>query len=266
MPFRSALITGASSGIGAAFARALPAETDLLLGGRDRAALDRLAGELARPGRRVEPVAADLATAAGRETVIAAAQAFEPDLLVNNAGFGVLAPMIDNDAAVEHDMVAVNCLAVVELTRALVPGMIARAADHRRAGLIIVSSTVAFAPLPFMATYAATKAFDLFLGAALAEELRGRPIDVLALCPGGTDTAFAARAGTPGRRTGVLARKTAARVAREGLAALGRRPVHIVGAGNRLLIALAAIAPRRLAGPLVGRVMRRTLAVVSRRT
>ena len=119
--YRMALITGATSGIGAAFSAALPPETGLLLTGRDP---DRLAAEAdlhRREGRRIETVAADLATEQGREAVIAAARALHVDLLVNNAGFGKFGPSLENGREVELDMVAVNVTAVVDLIHALLP-------------------------------------------------------------------------------------------------------------------------------------------------
>ena len=252
--FRSALVTGASSGIGAAFARLLPAETRLLLTGRDRTALERLRDELAAP-ERVDIVVADLALATERPRVIDAAEARAIDLLINNAGLGAFGPVIDNDPAREAEMAEVNVVAPVVLTRALLPGMLARArADGRRGGIIVVASVAAFAPMARFATYAATKAFDLHYAEALASELAGSPIDVLALCPGATRTAFGARAGLPG---GSPVSHSAERVARDGLAALGRRTVEVVGAANLA----AALSLRHLPRPLI----RRGVAAVSAR-
>lgn len=238
-----ALITGASSSIGAAFARALPAATGLLLTGRDGAALDALAREVARDGRAVETVVADLAEDAGRGRLLDAVADQPLDLLVNNAGLGRFGAMTDNAPEIERAMVEVNVVAPTLLTRALLPGMLARARqDGRRAGVIVVASIAAFAPLPFLSTYAATKAFDLYLAEGLAGEMKGEPVDVLALCPGPTRTEFFARAGGEG-----MARSGAAepaQVAREGLRALGRTSVHVVGGGNRAYTALTRLIPR----------------------
>jgi short-subunit dehydrogenase len=259
MTYQFAAITGATSGIGAAFARVLPAETGLLLSGRNEARLAELRTSLARPGRRIETVAADLATEAGRARLIAAARALPIDLLVNNAGLGRVGGVIDNPEAAEREMVEVNVVAVAVLGRALLPDMIARAeAAGRRAGLIVVASTAAFQPCPYIATYGATKAFDLIYAEALAVELKDRAIDVLALCPGGTDTAFFERAGTSAREFGRLAPPE--RVAREGLAALGRRRVHVVGALNRLGAMLVRFPPRRAVADISGRALRRLIS------
>lgn len=245
MAYGFALITGATSGIGEAFAKALPAETNLFLTGRNEARLAELAGSLGRNGRRIETLAADLASASGRAAVIARATGLPIDLLINNAGLGHLGRVIDNPAEREREMVEVNCLATVVLTRALLPDMLARAeAARRRAGVIVVASTAAHTPLPYLATYAATKAFDLFFADALAGEMAGLPIDVLALCPGSTRTNFFARAEFDKGEPSPMA--SADRVARQGLAALGRRRVHIVGGANRVAIVAARLLPRFL--------------------
>lgn len=251
-----ALITGASSGIGAAFARLLPRTTGLLLSGRDEARLAALRDELAAEGRTVETLTADLATEAGRAALIEGCWERPVDLLINNAGFGRYGAFTENPAEVEAEMVLVNCLAPVAVTRALLPGMVERArASGRRAGLIVVASTAAFFPLPRLATYTATKAFDLSFAESLAGELAGEPVDVLALCPGATRTAFFERAGMDGAGSTLTAAPE--KVAREGLAALGRRPVHIVGAANRLAAAAARRMPRTLVRAGASRAMTR---------
>lgn len=263
MPTRweHAYITGASSGIGEAMARALPPATRLLLHGRDAARLGSVAEGLARQGRAVAVVAADLATEAGRQAAADAGRSCAIDLLVCNAGFGALGPHLQNDPAAETDMVAVNCMATVAISRALLPDMLARArASGRRCGMIVVASVAGFAPLPYFATYAATKAFDLFFAEAIAEELRDDPIDVLALCPGVTATRFFARTGNAEAARRLMAGgqgHSAARVARDALAALGRQRVLVVGAGNRLATLVPRLAPRRLWSAMAGVAMKR---------
>jgi short-subunit dehydrogenase len=245
MAYTCALISGATGGIGEAFARELPASTDLFLTGRNAGRLAVLAGELAAAGRVVETLAADLAEESGRQALIARAAELPLDLLVNNAGLGYFGPLLEHGPEQECEMIQVNCLAPVLLTRALLPDMLARAAAQgQRAGLIIVASTAAFFPLPGLATYTATKAFDLSFAESLAGELHGEPLDVLALCPGATRTNFFDRSGLPSLRPGNMA--SPRQVAREGLAALGRRTVHVVGGTNRLAAAAARLAPRPL--------------------
>jgi short-subunit dehydrogenase len=252
MEYRSALVTGATSGIGEAFARALPRATTLLLTGRDHDRLSKLAQELALNGRPVQTVLADLGGAEGRRAVIGAAEAAAVDLVINNAGIGKLGRVMENPEDREAEMVQVNVAAPVEISRALLPGMLRRAqTSARRCGLINVASTAAFQPMPYFATYAATKAFLLHYTEALAEELDKEPIDVLALCPGATDTRFFARAGVdkPGF--------TAERVAREGLQSLGHRTVHVVGPGNYLASAAVRFLPRRFVTAAVETVMQK---------
>ena len=235
-PYRFALVTGASSGIGAAFARALPAETSLLLTARNAEALTQEQHALSRPGRTVEVLSADLTTEEGRQALIAKAEALGIDLLINNAGVGPFGAVAANAPEDERATVELNVTATVVLTRALLPGMIDRAAAaSRRAGLLLVSSTTAFQPVPYLATYSASKSFILSYGESLAVELRRRPIDVLVLCPGATRTRFGARSGF--QVSTLPGAADADDVAREGLSALGRRTVHVCGVGKRTVLA-----------------------------
>jgi uncharacterized protein len=252
--YRMALITGGSAGLGRAFAHALPPTTGLLLVARDRARLEALQVELAAPERTVEIVAADLTADEGRERVIAAAERLAVDLLINNAGTGRLGRLIDHGAAEARAIVELNVTTPLVLSHALLPGMLARARSAgRRAGLMIVSSEAAFAPLPYFATYAASKAFDLVLAEGLAEELQGEPVDVLALCPGATRTEFGARAGFA--RGNLPGAADPASVAAEALAALGRRRVLVSGRLRRAAMA-PVVLPRELAARGLGTVMR----------
>ena len=185
-----AVVTGASSGIGRAFAQSLAARGhDLVLVARreDRLReLARLVGE--RHGVAARIVVADLATDAGlaacREAVTAAPQA--PEVVVLNAGFGSRGRFWELDRERQSAMVRLNCLAVADLAAHVLPGMVARGSG----ALVVISSAAAWQPVPFMATYAATKAFELHLVEALAEELRGTGVRALAVCPGPTRTEF----------------------------------------------------------------------------
>jgi short-subunit dehydrogenase len=255
MTYRCALITGASSGIGEAFARALPKSTALLLTGRDRARLAHLATELATADRPVRSIAADLATAEGRQAVIGFADGQPVDLLINNAGIGYLGAVAENPPERETEMAQLNMVAPVEITRALLPAMLKHAGGDQRSGLIFVASAAAFMPIPLFATYAASKAFLLHYAEALAEELSGAPIDVLALCPGATRTRFFERANMG--RANVPQMHEPDRVAREGLQALGHRVVHVVGPGTYLATTAARFLPRRFVAAAAERAMRR---------
>lgn len=242
--YRMALITGATSGIGAAFADALPPETGLLLTGRDAARLEAVAQRHRANGRTVETLVADLAGEAGRRDVIAAAQSLAIDLLINNAGYGAFGPCLENDRETELGMVAVNVAAVVDLAHTLLPGMVERARKSGgRAGMIVVSSTVAFVPMPMMATYAATKTFELSFAEALADEMADAPVDILVLCPGATRTDFFRRAHMPD--SFLRYAEEPAAVARKGLAALGRRRV-LVSRGSARLALTPISLPRRI--------------------
>jgi short-subunit dehydrogenase len=236
---RRAVITGASSGIGSGFARALP-EASLLLTGRNEEALAQLAAELRNGGgREIVTVVADLAQPSGRATLIEAATAFRPDLLVNDAGAGSFGPFLENERGREEEGVLVNALAPTVLAHALLPGMLARAeAEGHRCALLNMASSLAFTPTPNAAVYAATKAFVLALTEALAMELRGRPVDLLAVCPGPVRTDFARRAGFPGGQLPLA--KDPDEVARLALAALGGRTVVFTDSGSALAFRLAA--------------------------
>lgn len=256
--YRSALITGASSGIGAAFARVLGATTDLVLTARAADALEAVKQEIyrAHPARSITVVPADLTSEAGLAAVIAAGEAAGIDLLVNNAGMGVLGPVLESDPAQLTQLLRLNVEAPARLSRGLAPGMIARArgaaADGAsdvagRAGVIDVSSSAAFAPVPNFAAYAASKAFLLSFSEALREELRGEPVDVLTLCPGATRSDFGARAGYEGGQLPFAADPE--RVARAALGAIGRIPTLATGPEGAVLTP-AALGRSAIAGAL----------------
>lgn len=252
--YRRALITGATGGIGAAFARTLPASTDLLLSGRDEQRLSKLDAEMARENRAVETCAVDLTDPQAVNILVEKADAFGIDLLINNAGVASPGRFLQNPVESERGMVMLNVVAVVELTRRLLPGMLQRARkDGRRAGLVIVSSTTAFAPVPYLATYAATKAFDLHFAEAIAEELRREPVDVLALCPGATGTSLD-RASSGGHLQFPQATDPQ-EVARAALRSLGDRTVRITGRLGEVALG-PTLLPRRLLTGAVGSAMR----------
>jgi hypothetical protein len=179
---------------------------------------------------------------------------FGIDLLINNAGVGHLGRIVDNTLEAERNTAMLNTVAVVLLTRGLLPGIVDRARNNnKRGGLIVVSSTAAFAPVPYFATYAASKAFDLLFTEALAEEMRSEPVDILALCPGATRTNFGIRAGFDlGDLPGAADPKT---VAREALRELGRKTVHVTGVLNQATLGPFLI-PRRVMTGALGTAMR----------
>lgn len=251
----TALITGASSGIGRELARlAAKDHFDVILVARRRERLHELAGELsARYGVTVEIVAADLAAAGSAERVFDAARARTGgvDVLVNNAGLGAHGLFAETPLERDLDTIRVNVLALTELTKHCVTGMV----ERNRGRILNVASTAAFQPGPLMAVYYATKAYVLSFTEALDEELTGTGVTATALCPGPTRTEFQEKAGfgdVPLLR-GPLVRDAAevARVGWEG-AKRGKRVV-IPGFANRVLALGARLSPRRLSTKIARR-------------
>jgi short-subunit dehydrogenase len=183
-----ALVTGASSGIGREFARALSARGHrVALVARRAERLEQLRDELGGPDRAIV-IAADLADPGDRERIATtlATQGLEVEILVNNAGFGVYQEFVEADLARELQQVRVNVEAVVDLTGRFLPGMVQRG----RGAIINMSSTAGFQPLPYNAGYAAAKAHVLAFSEGLAEEVRPRGVTVTAVCPGPVRTEF----------------------------------------------------------------------------
>ncbi len=247
-----ALVTGASSGIGEAFARELAARgVHLVIAARRRSRLVQLAAELHEThGVSVHVVEADLATDEGVAAVVRAASDVDLGLLVANAGFGLKGGFLDTALSRQQDMVRVNCLANVTLLHRL--GHLLR--RRGRGGIVVVSSTAAWQGIPFAAAYSGTKSFGLLLAEALSHELAGFGVDVLALCPGPTDTEGPVRTGVVAERMPV-APMSSHRVATAGLDALGRKSVVIPGRLNRLGAWLTRWVPRSFASRQAGRMI-----------
>ncbi|MEU2038542.1 SDR family NAD(P)-dependent oxidoreductase [Nocardia niwae] len=241
----TAVVTGASSGIGAAFATALAERRcDLILVARREHRLRELATDLEHTfGIRARVLTADLSIPADVErlAVLLSADENPIDVLVNNAGFATHGPLADHDPARVREEIAVNITAVAELTRAALPDMIRRG----RGAVINIASTAAFQPIPFMAVYGATKAFVLSFTEALWGELEGSGVTALAVCPGATDTEFfevAGEAASVGRR------QTSEQVVATALRELDRRrprPSVVSGLANAVSTRLPRYLPRR---------------------
>jgi len=217
-----ALVTGASAGIGAEFARALArGGVSCVLSARREDRLSQLAEELEkRHGVKTRVVAADLAQPEGADRLADAVADLEISVLVNNAGFGYAGRFDKLDPDRLRDMVNLNCLAPLVLTRRLLPGM--RARDQ---GAVIFTGSIAGCqPLPLHGVYAATKAFDNLLGEALWGELEGTGVQALSLLPGSTETEFQEVAGEIGHEG-----ESPAEVVETALQALGRQPSVISG-------------------------------------
>lgn len=249
-----ALITGASAGIGVALAKELAAGgTNLVLTARRQDRLEELSQGLAAKHKiKTSVFVADLAEASAPEKIHAFTRekGIEVELLINNAGFGAYGELPSVDVKRLLDMVQVNCSAVVHLTRLYLPEMVTR----RRGDILILASTASFQAVPYISTYAATKAFDLLLAEGLAEEMKPYGIRVCALCPGSTDSEFHAVAGQE-----KFARKaeTAEKVARTGLKALAAGKSYVIsGLGNYFGAQGERLVPRRAVTRIVGKMFK----------
>lgn len=246
-----AIVTGASSGIGEEFARKFASEgLNLILVARRKDRLEKLSGELMQQ-HKIETLvcAVDLASGSFLEEIKNCIGEREVGLLVNNAGFGSTGEFVNASSEHEAKMVKVNCLAPIILTHHFVEGMCAR----KRGAIIFLGSTVAFQPTPFMATYSATKAFNLFMGDALWWELKKYNIDVLSLNPGGTDTEFQRIANSD---AGPIPRTTKD-VVNTALNALGKRPTVVDGLYNKLLSVSSRLGTRKLSVSAAGFIARK---------
>jgi uncharacterized protein len=246
----AALVTGASSGIGEEFARQLAARGhDITLVARRGGRLQALARSLRRDHDvKVSVHPADLETAAGRAPVAAMLRARGPWLLVNNAGFGSRGRFVDLDSKRELAEVELNVVALHELTAAVLPGNVAAGAG----AVVNVASTAAYQPIPYMATYAATKAFVLHFTEAIAQELHGTGVRAMALCPGPTRTEFDDVAGVQSLFDKSLPMNSDAVVA-SALRALDRgHAICVPGAHNLILAQGVRLVPRTALRRIIG--------------
>jgi len=243
--YRTALVTGASSGIGEQLARLLAADgCDLILVARRAGRLAEVAASLRAAHQvQVEVIVADLTTPAG---LLAAeerlADAGRPvELLVNNAGFSVSGSVADVPAGSAEAQIRLNVLAVVRLTHAVLPGMLRRG----HGGVLNVSSVAGFVISPGSAVYGATKAFVTSFSESLAAEVSGRGVHVTALCPGLTRTEFHDEGHERASSAPSFAWLDAGRVARAGLDAVATgRPLVVPGAQYKLIAGLFRAVPR----------------------
>lgn len=245
----TALVTGASDGIGRAFAEALAAQgLNLVLIARREPVLQRLARDLvAKHGVTVEVMAADLSVPGAVDGILTRTASLPIGLLVASAGFGSIGPFLELDAGTEANMVDVNCRSVVELTH----GLATRMAAQGRGGVVLFSSIVGFSGAPFSSTYAATKGFVQSFAEGLAVELRPAGISVLSVAPGPVGTGFAARAGMQMGKA-----ETPETVARASLAALAAGGTLRPGFLAKLLGWSLAMMPRWGRVRLLGQIMK----------
>ncbi len=250
---QTALVTGASGGIGLELARLFAAGGyDLVLVARSAGRLEELAAELRQQGVAVRVLAKDLADPKSPEEVFRELEAAgaEVDVLVNNAGFATFGRFSEIDLGRELEELQLNVVTLTHLTKKFLPGMLAR----RRGGVLNVASTAGFQPGPLMAVYYATKAYVLSFSEALAEEVAGAGLTVSALCPGPTQTGFQSRAGLEDSKlfSGLLQVADAAAVARAGYEGFraGKRVV-IPGLINKIGVQSIRLTPRLLATKVV---------------
>jgi short-subunit dehydrogenase len=252
---KRALVTGASSGIGAELARMLAAEgVHLVLTARRRDALERIAAECGAKGVRVDIVTADLGQPGAAQTLWEAASTGPIDICINNAGFGYFRAFLDADWQRDAELLQLNILALVELSRRFLE---ARKGNPERAFLVNIASIAAYQSTPNFAVYTSSKAFVRNFTEALHDEFAGTPISVTCICPGGTHTEFHASAGAGDY--GWLATKsmlTAAEVARITLSAMkkGKRNV-IPGLMNKISCFGVRFVPRAFASWMSRRVL-----------
>ena len=243
-----ALVTGASAGIGAEFARQLSEKgLNLVVVARRRQRLEDLARDLeSRNKVQVRIVTVDLSQSDFLPTILSVTNSIEIGLLVNNAGFGLAGHLIEHELEKELQLLDVNCRAPLVLTHVFGRQM----AQRKRGGIIFVSSVSAYIATPFEASYAASKVYELFLAESLGYEFKKKGVDMLALCPGSTDTEFHEIAGS--RPVAAMAVEPVVRLA---LKKLGKTSVAIPGWHNRLLVYLLKFTPRRVHTYFAGKVM-----------
>ena len=255
---RTALVTGASNGIGEHLARQLAARgTHLVLVARREERLHALAAELrdADPTLRVDVVGCDLSQAGSGQHVhdVVRAAGLHVDLLVNNAGVGSHETFTDEDPAALARQIQLNCATLVDLTSRFLPPMLAADGGRGAGAVINVASTAAFQPVPTMAVYGATKAFVLSFTEALWAETRTTGVRVLALCPGATATDFFT---TTGKEFLTHRRQSPQAVAATALKALdGHKVVVVSGTANRLSATSYRYLPRTVLTRASGRLV-----------
>ncbi|MEX0785547.1 MAG: SDR family oxidoreductase [Dehalococcoidia bacterium] len=250
-----ALITGASSGIGEGFARKLAEKNyDLLIAARRKDRLDQLATELSgQYGVDVEAIDVDLAQDEGVGMLEERLRSEEIDLLVNNAGFGTVGPFAELPIERELEELRVNIRALVLLSHAALVAM----KERRRGSIINVASTAAFQPIPYNATYSASKAFVLHFSEALHEEAKEYKVTVTCVCPGPVQTEFQQVAGIDGDRLPSMMYTSVDTVVDATLSGLRLgRAITVPGPMNMVTAATSQFAPRFLSRRIAGNMFR----------
>ena len=252
-----AIVTGASTGLGKEFAH-LCANSgfDLVLIARNQDLLESLAIEIRRAtSRRVRILVKDLSVPGSSREVFEelGPGADSTEVLINNAGFGLLGPFVELDEQEQVQMIELNIVALTDLTRLILPGMLAR----KKGKIMNVASTAAFQPGPLMAVYFATKAYVVSFSEALHNELKGTGVTVTTLCPGATKTEFDKRAGMSKAKLFTKSKLMSARqVAEIGMRAMDKgKSLVVAGTLNSLMVASTRLAPRQMAASIAHRLM-----------
>ncbi|UKA57205.1 SDR family NAD(P)-dependent oxidoreductase [Arthrobacter sp. FW306-2-2C-D06B] len=251
---KTALITGASTGIGSVFARRLAAEgARLILVARSQDKLEALAGELREQGAEVTVLAMDLSLPESAKELHLATESLglTVDILVNNAGFGTHGHVLHADADRYAEQIQLNCSTLVGTSTRYLPGMVERGSG----AIINIASTAAFQPIPHMAVYGATKAFVLSFTQALWAETQGTGVKVLAVCPGATETPFFEIAGESAAAGNM---RTPEQVVDTAMSAIrGNKPSVVDGRLNSFVARVAVkLLPEKLVIAVAGRAVR----------
>jgi short-subunit dehydrogenase len=243
-----ALVTGASSGLGAEFIVQLAERgLNLILVARRKDRMDTLAQQMREThGISTRVIAVDLTSDGACDLVARETADLEVGLLINNAGYGLSGAYCDLDPQKQANMTVLNCVVPVLLTNHFLPGMV----ERKRGGLIFLASTAAYQPTPYLGTYGATKAFNLMIGESLWHEYRGSGVDSLALSPGFTRTEFTDVANI--QDAGAFREATPDVVVAAGLRSLGKTPSVVHGLTNKVLAFSVRIMPRRLVMAITG--------------
>lgn len=242
----TALITGASSGIGLDLARLMAPNFDLIVTARNQVELEKLARELeAQHGNHVHVIPADLARPEAPNEIFAEIErrSLTVDVLINNAGFGAYGAFAQSDPQRDLEMIQVNISALTALTRLALPDML----ERKRGRIMNVASTAGFQPGPLMAVYYATKAYVISFSEAIANELKGSDVSITCLCPGPTATQFAERANMEKSRLFKFGSMSSADVARAGYKGMmAGKTLVVPGLMNKTLAFSVRFSPRKL--------------------
>ncbi|MFC1513706.1 SDR family NAD(P)-dependent oxidoreductase [candidate division KSB1 bacterium] len=244
-----ALVTGASSGIGAEFCRQLAEKgLNIIMTARRKDRMEELADEIRKNyDVNIKIIPADLSKDGFLDSLLPEINSREIGLLINNAGFGNTGTFLDNNIEKELDLVNVNCKAPILLTHMIGKRM----RERKKGGIVVVSSVLGFISAPFFANYTASKAFDLHFGEALHYELKNYGVFVQTLCPGLTATEFSSVSGQ-GEQGGMTANKVVCR----SISKFGKKTIVIAGMKNRIAVCLFRMFPRRILTALINIIMR----------